>query len=304
MQIQFGEATLEPGWKNSIVCMGTLDSIHLGHQALINQTVKKAIANECPSVVVTFNHHPLMVVAPERVPVAISSLSENLRLLEKLGVNVVVVLDFNEKLRETTAQQFFDRILIQKLLAKSCIVGEDFHFGANREGTPEWLKSRIQTEVIAPVLHEGLRISSSRIRQAISSGNFTEAAQLLGRNWSFDGIVVSGEKQGRTIGYPTINLVSSQAVITPPDGVFVGLAHTQKGTFSAAISVGTRPTMELEDRLIEAYLIDFPGDNLYGTNVRLDFLSQVRDQEKFDSIERLTSRIALDVLEVRNRTRR
>jgi riboflavin kinase / FMN adenylyltransferase len=179
-------------------------------------------------------------------------------------------------------------------------VGHDFAFGKGREGTTEWLKPRIETEVVPPFEVDGHRVSSSLIRQAVADGNLVSASKWLGRNFSITGAVVSGQKLGRQLGYPTINIARSYDGVLPKDGIYAGLAHTARGDFRAAISIGMRPTVEGDQRTLEAYLLDYPGQEIYGTSVDLEFHRRLRGEEKFDSLEALKHQIALDVSAVAN----
>lgn len=299
MQVHFGPELLKPEWSRSVVCIGTFDGVHRGHQQVIGTAVDLARSREIPAMLVTFDRHPAAVLHPESCPKAISSLAGNIRIFDRLGLSLALILPFTEELSRTSAQRFYDEILEEKLRASHAVVGHDFAFGHGREGTPRWLEKRIETTVVPPFLLEGRRVSSSEIRAAIAAGDFATANFLLGRPWALAGIVVAGQKLGRELGYPTINLARSFDQATPADGIYAGLCETPNGEFRAAISVGVRPTVDGANRTIEAYLLDYPGESLYGAAVRLRFLQKLRDEERFDTLETLQRQIARDVEQVR-----
>lgn len=303
MQVHFGTGLLHPEWKQAVVCVGTFDGVHLGHQAVLSAAVRRAKELECPSVLVTFDRHPAHVLAPDRVPPAVASLDENLNQMNQVGINAAVILEFNRHLSETSAQQFFDEVLVQKIRATEAVVGYDFAFGKGREGTAAWLSERIPTTVVPAFEIDEHRASSTEVRQLISDGKMEAAARLLGRSWSISGVVVSGEKLGRTLGFPTINIARSSETVTPPHGIYAGKCETPFGTYKAAINIGTRPTFDGAHRTIEAFLLDYPGEPLYSADVRLSIYSKLREEMKFDSPETLIQQMVLDVEETNLRVK-
>lgn len=295
MQVHFGTELLVPEWDGAVACIGTFDGVHLGHREVIGTAVAMGRELELPVAIVTFDRHPAMVLRPENCPKPISSLAGNIRIFESLGAALALILPFDLALSKTTAGEFFQGVLCERLKASRVVVGHDFAFGHNREGTSEWLSERIDTVVVAPFMADGVRVSSTRIREAISLGDFATANRLLGRAWAMAGIVVAGEKLGRTLGYPTLNLARSFDQILPPDGIYAGRCETPFGDFKAAISVGFRPTVGGSKRTIEAFLLDYPGESLYGRAVLLRFVERVRDEARFDSLEALKKQIERDV---------
>lgn len=298
MQVHFGTELLVPEWEGAVACIGTFDGVHLGHREVIGTAVAKGRELEMPVAIVTFDRHPAMVLRPEKCPKPISSIAGNIRIFESLGAALALILPFDLTLSQTSASDFFRSVLTERLRAATVVVGHDFAFGHNREGTADWLRARIDTTVVPPFMEDGVRVSSSRIREAISQGDFETANRLLGRSWAMAGIVVAGEKLGRTLGYPTLNLARSFDQILPPDGIYAGRCETPFGDFKAAISVGFRPTVGGERRTIEAYLLDYPGEPLYGRAVLLRFVQRVRDEARFDSLEGLKEQIGRDVEQV------
>ncbi len=294
----FGAQNQDIAWSNAVVCIGTFDGVHLGHQALIRRAVQRAAELEFPAVVVTFDHHPARVLAPDRCPPALGSLAQNLAHIAELGVAATVVLHFDAALATTRASTFLDEILVQTLHARELVIGHDFAFGKDREGTGEWVAERISAETFPPFSVDGHRVSSSEIRGAVQSGDVEHAARLLGRRFSLTGVVGHGEKLGRTLGYPTANLELPATLAIPGDGVYSSMARTRFGVFPAAVSIGSRPTVGDRPRVVEAYLLEYPGDSLYGTALSLEFLARVRGQERFNDLEQLKSQMASDIQQV------
>lgn len=295
MQVHFGVELLQAEWKSAVACIGTFDGVHLGHQEVIRTAVKQAQEREWPCVLVTFDRHPAHVLAPDKCPKAIGSLQSNLAGFERLDVGAAIILPFDLALSQTSATSFFEKILTSKIKAEAVVVGHDFGFGYKREGTPTWLDSRIETTVVPPFEIKGRRVSSSEIRADVAQGKIEEANQLLGRPFEVTGVVVSGQKLGRTLGFPTINIARSFEQVTPADGVYAGTVDCKFGRFRAAVSIGTRPTVKGTHRTIEAYLIDYPGESLYGFSVSLSIVKYLRREIDFLQLVDLKRQMARDV---------
>ena len=300
MLLHVGTDQLRAEWVAAVACVGTFDGVHLGHQALIRTAVEQAQASELPAVLITFDRHPLAILAPDRCPKSIASLDESLAQIAKLGIAATVVLPFDFELSQMPAQAFLDRILVSAARASSLVVGHDFAMGHGREGTADWLKARIPTEVIQPFEVSGVRVSSSSIRKAVTDGDLAGARALLGRNFAISGVVAGGQKLGRKLGYPTANIARSFDQVLPLDGIYVARMETASGPYRAAASIGLRPAVGGGDRTIEAYLLDYPGDSLYGQPVRLELIERLRDELSFDSLEALVVQIEQDVATVRS----
>jgi riboflavin kinase / FMN adenylyltransferase len=299
VQVHFGIELLEPEWTRAVVCIGTFDGVHLGHQKVIETAIARAKKEELPVIVVTFDRHPSVILNPSKAPKALASLKMNLERFQALGVGLSIVLPFNAWLSRMSAQEFFKSILLEKLRASSVVVGYDFAMGNGREGDTEWLSSRIETIVVPAFEVDGVRVSSSQIRSDVSSGNLTHANKLLGRGFEIQGFVDHGQKLGRELGFPTANIARSFQQILPADGVYVSDFLVDGKVFRAALSIGTRPAVGGGPRSIEAYLLDFPGESLYGQHVRLRLLQFLRPEWNFDSLDALKEQIAKDVEAVR-----
>jgi len=301
MQVHLGVGALRAEWTEAVVCIGTFDGVHLGHQAVIKTAVEDARRQELPCVLVTFDRHPAAILAPEHTPKTLVPLQERLVCFEGLGVAVTIVLAFDAELSRMSADRFLREILIDSAKAGEDVVGHDFAMGNGREGTTEWLGKRIPTKVVPPFEIEGERVSSSLIRSAIEAGNVLRAGRLLGRPYALTGVVVGGQKLGRELGFPTANLARSFDQALPADGAYAGWFESARGRYKAAASVGTRPAVGGGARTIEAYLLDYPGDSLYGLSARLELCDHLHEERDFPSLEALTDQITQDVEEVRRR---
>jgi riboflavin kinase/FMN adenylyltransferase len=299
MQVHFGIELLRAEWNRAVGCVGTFDGVHLGHRAVICEAVRRSREQFCPSVLVTFDRHPAAILAPDRCPPAIAPLQENLRQFERLGVSVAIILQFNAELSRMSAQRFLTEVLQDAAKASELVVGHDFAMGNNREGSIEWLKQHTRVDVVPPFEQDGVRVSSSEIRRAIAAGEVAHAAVLLGRPFAITGVVIEGEKLGRTIGYPTANIARSFDQAMPRDGVYAGWFECDRGRYQAAVSIGTRPTVGGQRRTIEAFLLDYSGESLYGESVRLEMLVRLRDEVTFGSLDALATQIGDDVAKTR-----
>jgi riboflavin kinase/FMN adenylyltransferase len=216
-----------------------------------------------------------------------------------MGVAVTVVLPFDYELSQTSAEDFFQLILVEKIRARAIVVGHDFAFGNKRKGTPEWLAERIETTVLPPFEIDGRRVSSSEIRRDVETGKVEEAAVLLGRPFEISGVVVPGKRLGRELGFPTANIARSFDQVLPAYGIYSGELSCAAGSFKAAVSIGTRPAVGGGQMAIEAHLLDYRGGSLYGAPVSLKLTSRVRDERNFESLDALKAQIALDVAQIR-----
>lgn len=300
MQVHFGEELIRAEWTRSVGCLGTFDGVHLGHRQVISTAVERSRERGLPCILVTFDRHPAAILAPDRCPKQIAPLSANVKAFEALGVSLALILPFTRELSETSAQSFLDSVLVGEAKTELLVVGHDFAFGKGREGTTEWLRERIETEVIPPFEIDGHRVSSSEIRRSVVAGDVVHAAKLLGRPFGVQGVVVSGNRLGRTLGFPTVNLARSYDGVLPANGIYAGIAQTSLGSFRAAISLGVRPTVGGGQRTLEAYLLDFPPGEVYGYSVDLEFHRRLRDEEAFESLEALKAQMERDVWEVAN----
>jgi riboflavin kinase/FMN adenylyltransferase len=265
------------------VAVGEFDGVHLGHREVIRGS----------DTVLTFEPHPLRVVRPEAAPKLLTSLEAKAELIEALGVEQVVVIPFDEGFAHQSPQEFIEHILVERLNATHVSVGENFRFGHRAAGDPALLASddRFQTRVVPLVEVDGEIVSSSHIRGLVLAGEVELAARFLGGPFQLRGTVVEGDRRGRTLGFPTANIVPDEALVCPGHGIYA--ARTPEAC--AAVSIGVRPTFGTgRALLVEAYLLDWDQD-LYGRELRIDFLARLRGERRFDSPEALIEQMRSDV---------
>jgi riboflavin kinase / FMN adenylyltransferase len=269
------------------VAIGVFDGVHKGHQAVI----------EGSDTVLTFDPHPLSVIHPEAAPKLIMPFDVKRDVIDGLGVEELVVIPFDQEFMKIAAEQFISSILVERLGANAVSVGENFRFGAKAKGTPEMLGERdeFETRVVPLVEVDGETVSSSRIRGLVAAGEVDAAMRCLGAPFLVEGKVVKGDQRGRDLGFPTANLVPDDRLVVPGHGVYAAFANGHP----AAVNVGVRPTFETgRGLLIESFLIDYDGD-LYGRNLRVAFVSRLRGERRFPSVEDLIAQMHRDVAEAR-----
>jgi riboflavin kinase / FMN adenylyltransferase len=269
------------------VAVGEFDGVHLGHREVIRGS----------DTVLTFEPHPLRVVRPEAAPKLLTSLEAKAELIGELGVDEVVVIPFDQGFAHQSPQEFIDHILVERLQATHVSVGENFRFGHRAAGDPPGLAAdgRFETRVVPLVEVEGEIVSSSHIRGLVLAGEVETAARFLGAPFQLRGEVVKGDQRGRTLGFPTANLIPDEALVCPGHGIYA--ARTPEAC--AAVSIGVRPTFGTgRALLVEAYLLDWDKD-LYGSELRIDFLARLRGERRFDSPEALIEQMRIDVARTR-----
>lgn len=284
--------------------IGNFDGVHLGHQAMLARLTAEARALGMPSCVMTFEPHPREFFAPDQAPTRLTSLREKLELLAKAGVDRVHVCRFNFDFAKTTPEDFIDRILQRGLAARWILVGDDFRFGARRGGDLAMLKraaGRCGFEVHAmnSVMTHGVRVSSTAVRAALADGDMRRAHGLLGRSYSISGRVVSGDRIGGKLGFPTANVLMkhNRPALT---GIFAVRVHGLGAQpLPGAASLGVRPTVtNVPQPRLEVHLLDFDR-TIYGAHLQVDFLHKFRDEEKYTDVETLRRAIAIDVQNTR-----
>jgi len=275
--------------KERRVAVGSFDGVHLGHREVIRGS----------DSVLTFDPHPTAIVAPQRTPKLLTSLEVKAELVAALGVQELILIPFDADFAKRSAQEFIDDVLVGALGATYVSVGENFRFGNRAKGDPQMLSEdeRFSTRV-APLLEvEGEIVSSSHIRGLVLAGEVEQATRFLGAPFQMRGEVVHGDERGRELGFPTANLIPDDALVCPGHGVYACLADVGEGAapLPAAVNIGVRPTFDTgRGELIEAYILDFEGD-LYGKQLRLDFLSRLRGERRFSSAEALVEQMHRDV---------
>lgn len=281
----------------SVVSIGNYDGVHLGHQHVIKTLLTKSRELAAPSTVITFEPLGKEFFSPKWV-MRLTSLEERANQLFKLGVDRVLCIDFTADFAAYSAAKFVDDVLINGLGVKYVCVGDDFRFGKNRSGDFSFLKQSGLENGFEVTAHDtftlnGQRVSSGRVRDALQNDDFLLAERLLGRPYEIQGEVSQGQQLGRTIGFPTANIVLSDC-LQPLNGVFsVSVEHDEFGTVYGVANLGTRPTVDGKENRLEVHLFDFDSD-IYGQNLRVQFHQKIRNEEKFDSFEALKQQITHD----------
>lgn len=287
----------------SVVCIGAFDGLHLGHQALVRRTVERARALRLPAVAVTFEPLPREHFAVGAKPPRLTLARAKYEGLCALGIDLVGLLRFGDRLAAMSAEAFVREVLAGRLGAREVWVGPDFRFGKDRAGDLALLRESgerhgFTAHAIDPVMDAGERVSSTRIRAALAEGDFATAERLLGRAYAIDGRVVHGRQLGRALGYPTANLRHGRR--TPAlGGIFAGRVHgVGDQAWPSVVSFGTRPTVDGSEPLLEAHLFDYRGD-LYGSRITVEFVTRLRDEEKFDGLPALVAQMHRDAAAAR-----
>jgi riboflavin kinase/FMN adenylyltransferase len=303
MELIRGPLNLRERHRGCVVTIGTFDGIHLGHQALLTRLCEHAQRLSRPTMVLTFEPMPREYLMPDRPPARLTSWRERWHILRSRGIDFMCVLRFDERLRNLSGQDFAG-LLANQLHARLVLVGHDFRFGRNGEATGASLTESGKTlgfevDVVAPILLDGVRVSSSGIRAALARGELGLARTWLGRRYSMTGRVVRGNQLGRTLGYPTANLRTGRRRV-PVAGIFAIRVHGVSATpLPGVASLGTRPTIAGGgEMLLEAHLFDFVGD-LYGREIEVEFVAKLRNEERFDDLDALVVQMNADAANAR-----
>jgi riboflavin kinase/FMN adenylyltransferase len=288
--------------RGAVVVAGNFDGVHLGHQAVLAEAKALAKAAGAPFAVLTFEPHPRAVFQPGAPPFRLTPFRPKSLMLESLGVDLLFTLHFDQSFAQKSAEDFVAEVLVAGLGAKSVVIGYDFVFGHRRRGTAVLLKAEgarhgFGVHVVSPVAASGGAVySSTKIREHLIAGRPREAAQSLGRPWEIDGRVETGDKLGRTIGFPTANLDLAD-YLRPAAGVYAVRAGVEEGSevrwYDGAANLGWRPTVNGKDLRFETNLFDFSGD-LYGKHLRVALIEHLRPEQRFDGLDALKAQIAAD----------
>jgi len=282
----------------SAVTIGNFDGVHRGHQQVISQLQRVAWAASLPTVVIIFEPQPIEYFAPDKAPKRLARFREKIAYLKAQQIDYLLCLRFNRELASQTADDFVKRILVDGLNTKHLVIGDDFHFGKNRQGNFQFLQQHSQgfgfiVDETETLIIDDERVSSTRVRQCIQQDNFDKAAELLGRPYSLSGRIVHGKKLGRKLGYPTINIKMGDKTLIVKGIFAVIVKGIDNRVLQGVASIGTRPTVNGVDTILEVYILDFDQD-VYDYRVVVEFLHKIRDEEKFDSLAELTTWIAQD----------
>ena len=291
-------AQLAPPPEGTVVTIGNFDGVHLGHRAIFRRVVGEARARQAAATVVTFEPHPLRLLAPEKAPPRINTPVEKVRLLRASCIDLLLVLPFTRRLAALPAADFIRDILVSRLNVRHLVIGYDYAFGRNRQGDAAFLAEAAErygfTLEVLPPLKAGDEVySSTRIRQTLLRGDVRGVVGVLGRHFTLDGRVVSGDGRGRLLGFPTANLATAKELLPAP-GVYAVKVRVGRRMHDAVVNFGSRPTFTGAAPSLEIHLIDYSGD-LYGRRLRLYFVERLRDERRFPSVEALQSAIREDI---------
>lgn len=305
-----GLESIPPSWGRCVLTIGVFDGLHRGHQALVEATVKRAAELGLPSVMMTFDPHPVEVVRPGSHPAELITLRRKAELAAELGIDVFLVVPFSPAVMAMPAEEFVHDVIVGRLHAAAVVVGDNFRFGHLNRGDVALLtdlgsRFGFSTNGLGLVVEPGavvadtVTVSSTMIRSLVAAGDVRAAAAALGRPHRVEGFVVHGEGRGGSeLGYPTANLDVTPHGAVPADGIYAGWFILGTRRSPAAVSIGTNPTFSGEVRTVEAFVLD-EGGNFYGRRVGLDFIERLRDMKRFDSVEELIAAIGRDVTQTR-----
>ena len=304
MELIRGLYNLRPSHQGCVATIGNFDGVHLGHQAIIGQLAEKSAELGLPSTIITFEPHPQEYFAKTSAPPRLTRLREKILVLRRFTLDRVLYLRFNEKLTQMTAQDFIQTLLIDGLGVRCLVVGDDFRFGYRREGNLKMLQAAGENAGFQVInMHtfnvENERVSSTRIRKALLEADLPLAATLLGRAYRMAGRIVHGQKRGRILGFPTANIYLHR-IQTPLTGVFtVEVFGLAKEPLKGIANIGARPTVNGQSCLLEVHLLDFDED-IYGHHVQVEFITKLRDEIKFESLDALKAQIQQDEQQARH----
>jgi len=298
MEIVRGLESYPPDSPPSVVALGAFDGIHLAHQKILATARTRARALGLRALACTFDPHPLTVLQPERAPVPITELAENLARIALQGLDTAVVIVFTREFSLLEAEAFVKDVLVGRLKAREVVVGFNHTFGRGARGNARLLAELgpqygFVAHVIPPLVVDGVAVSSSGIRQALAAGDVARARKFLGHPYTVRGRVLRGKGRGRQLGFPTANLRPERELIVPA-GVYAARAAWEGGRAGAVVNVGIRPTFGEGEYWVEAYLLDFAGD-LYDSVLVLEFEERIRSEQKFPDVEALRAQVASDV---------
>lgn len=300
MDVIRGLDKIPPKYECSVATIGNFDGIHLAHQGLLRRVVAEAAERHCSGVVLTFEPHPQQVLHPERRPFyLLTTLQEKLKLIEALGVDAVILIEFTTEFAKTTAEQFVQTILWERLHLEKLFIGHDTAFGNRKEGNETFLRRMgerlgFAVEAIEGVRVEGILVSSTSVRHALLEGDVRRAIKLLGRPYNLSGTVVKGYRRGSEIGVPTANIAPEKELI-PAQGVYAVTAELEGRRRPGVLNIGCSPTFGDNRLTVEVHLLDFPREELYGRPIEIFFIARIRDEVKFESPKELVRQIERDI---------
>jgi len=286
----------------TLFAIGVFDGVHIGHRFLVEKLKQDAISKQLASGIITFNPHPQSVIMPDNPRLCLSELENKIEDLKRLDVDIIVVLSFTLSLSKLSAREFAN-FMLKNLNMRGIIIGPDFSLGRNHEGSATVLQilgeqMGFSVKIVPPCTMDGEIISSTLVRQALTSGDMIKVEKLLGRHFILSDRVITGDKRGRSLGFPTANLNIAPSQALPADGVYATNTYVHGKRFLSATYVGQRPTFAGSDRTVETYLFDYTG-NLYDEELEVSFICKLRDEMHFNSQQELTTQINKDIEKIR-----
>lgn len=282
----------------TVLTIGVFDGVHLGHKYLLSKLVEQSRNDKLISVAITFKHHPQSLFTPRSSPPFLTNLPQKTKLLSNAGVQLIIALTFNLELAQTGARQFVG--FLQKYLKmRSLVLGPDFTLGRDHEGNVDFMRNlgeemNFNLTVVPHLKIDGEIVSSTAIRNALAKGEIKKVSQMLGRHFSLEGRVITGDGRGMDLGFPTANLDIEAERALPSDGIYATWAYIDNQRYSSVTNIGKRPTFGDNERTVEVYILDFQ-DDLYRRQLKIDIIEKLRDEKKFATAEELQSQIANDV---------
>lgn len=289
--------------KNTVITLGTFDGIHAGHKRIIEEVVAKSSFYDGRSFLITFDPHPRSIISKENKIQILSTLDEKLKLLESIGIQNVLVIKFTKEFSQLSANEFFSKYVLKGIGIREIVIGHDHHFGKGRDGDENKLRefgkvSDFKVSTVKAVTLDSMIVSSTKIRNLLTAGDITTANLFLERYYSFSGKIVTGDKRGRELGFPTANIdLDNLDKQIPAIGIYAVefFIHSENKKYSGVMSIGKRPTFYNDGKLTtEVFIFDFDKD-IYGANVTVDVVERIRGEEKFSSAEELIKQIKKDV---------
>lgn len=298
MQVHYSTNDL-PHFKNAVVTIGTFDGVHLGHQQIIKQLKQEASAINGETIIITFHPHPRSVIASTKPTYLLTTLNEKIILLNSFDIDHLIVVSFDEAFSNQTPEEYVQHFLFEKCHPHTLIIGYDHRFGKNRKGDYHLLENLgkqlgfVVKEIPEQVINE-VTISSTRIREALLNTDVDTANNYLGHKYFFEGIVVDGNKLGRTLGYPTANIViRDENKLIPSNGIYVAETEVESEKYQGMLSIGLRPTVDGKNRTIELNIFNFSND-IYGHTIKVFLCTYLRPELKFNSLDELVKKIDED----------
>ncbi len=286
--------------KNTVLTVGTFDGVHLGHRKIINEMIYQSVENECRNLVITFDPHPQIVLSKSDSIKLLTTLKQKLEYLKFLSVQNVLVINFTKEFSQIDFRTFVEEYFVNRIGVHTVVVGSDHHFGKNREGNPEVLTELgkffdFNVIKVDPLIFDGHKISSTRIRKALLDGNVEIANKMMGNKYEIHGKVVKGNQRGGSIGFPTANIeVENKDKLIPARGVYFVEVDVADKNYYGMMNIGFRPTFNNTTELIMEVHIFFLNENIYGNPIIVRFLDRIRDEKKFESIEELKAQLQKD----------